>query len=855
MNQTTNSSKLADSSAFFIDKISQEANPIDDAVEFHLKNNSGGVEFFYNNIKHVLSYDKSDGTFKLYAQKGNDFVVIDSMVQINNKNTPDGTIELGGLTNSTSQRVYITRSPTNPDKIIAFSADSSITTIPKNLSGASNIFLQPKSDQAVITRTSTSTSPTTSNLTFAPEGKGVFQAEISDTSQGTVSAKFNLTGRIAAYANEVGYFSVDDMTGRIGNLRPGDAGYAAAALDPSRAKTIFAGDVRTNGSTSTSTLPSNGLVGFYLIQNSSIANWRANNPSNALPKTAVPFNSSNVKAPVAFFSFQNANPDNFDHLKTSFTADGKLTLLWEDLTNGGDKDYNDVMFTAVGFRSPTTTKVSLPKPIDCPVYNCNDKPTAREPEPPFVPRVREPEPPFVPRVREETPFVPRVREEPPFVPRVREETPFVPKVKEPKVYEPKEPKVYEPKEPKVYEPKEPKVREPEPPFVPRVREPEPPFVPRVREPETPFVPRVREETPFVPRVREETPFVPRVREETPFVPRVREPETPFVPRVREETPFVPRAREPETPFVPRAREPETPFVPRAREPETPFVPRARPEDPVFVRKPIDEPLPFLPDGDYSVKGGIIYNTNGEQVKEGNSYANGNYRVESGQAFRKSEIDEKTVLLPVQKLRERYLINLEYKDADGNTVSEKVSYDFLISLGISHDQIKLPRLSNELAPESFTVIDKNVGTSEPARLVTLDGEIIARTKLDTGEYIMMDKTIYKAFQSEGQSYYLPIVSAFNGQFLTETSGIIVNSDGQKSSINVDYTLLASLGIAPEKINLPVLFSSKNISSQYTGALSFVQPENKNYYIVSVGDNIVGKTYQEPADFTGSETTMV
>jgi VCBS repeat-containing protein len=56
--------------------------------------------------------------------------------------------------------------------------------------------------------------------------------------------------------------------------------------------------------------------------------------------------------PLAFFSFQAANPDGFDHLQASFTGNGggQLTLKWEDLTGGGDQDFDDTVFTATGFK-------------------------------------------------------------------------------------------------------------------------------------------------------------------------------------------------------------------------------------------------------------------------------------------------------------------------------------------------------------------------------------------------------------------------------------------------------------------------------------------------------------------------
>ena len=67
---------------------------------------------------------------------------------------------------------------------------------------------------------------------------------------------------------------------------------------------------------------------------------------------------------MGIFDSQSANPDGFDHLKASFASDnnangnGKLTLKWEDLTGGGDKDFDDVVFTATGFKAAGSTTPS-----------------------------------------------------------------------------------------------------------------------------------------------------------------------------------------------------------------------------------------------------------------------------------------------------------------------------------------------------------------------------------------------------------------------------------------------------------------------------------------------------------------
>lgn len=192
----------------------------------------------------------------------------------------------------------------------------------------------------------TSTPPTsiTLNGSTPVAGDSLFQAT---GTTGSTAASFTITERGGTYLNEVGYYRVDDSSGRIGTLLPGDVGYAAAALASTRAVTVF-GSSTLAGATASATIPAGQYVGFYMIQNASISTWRSGNSANSLSKT-----------PLAFFSFQAANPDNFDHLHASLDGVGKLTLGWEDLTNGGDQDFNDIVFTATGFKQPIATPATV----------------------------------------------------------------------------------------------------------------------------------------------------------------------------------------------------------------------------------------------------------------------------------------------------------------------------------------------------------------------------------------------------------------------------------------------------------------------------------------------------------------
>jgi len=141
----------------------------------------------------------------------------------------------------------------------------------------------------------------------------------------TIKATFALQDRNAAFRNEFGLFLVDDASGKIGKLKPGDRGYARAALK--NRITVFTRDQNAWAITNI-TLPGGRYFGTYLIQNSTAAKFLARNPLNQCDKL-----------PKAFFSFTAANPDHFTHVK----APVPNVQAWEDMTHGGDRDYNDAV--------------------------------------------------------------------------------------------------------------------------------------------------------------------------------------------------------------------------------------------------------------------------------------------------------------------------------------------------------------------------------------------------------------------------------------------------------------------------------------------------------------------------------
>lgn len=154
---------------------------------------------------------------------------------------------------------------------------------------------------------------------------------------------FTWSSRQAAFNNELGVYAVDDLQGRVNGLLPGDAGYAAAALNSSTRQILFDSG---SGAGATKTISATGgqLLGYYLISNNTTAHFLSLNPTNALTGLN------------AFFSYKAANPDGFAHMgATTDSVTGKAQLNWEDLLFGGDRDLNDAVINV----APTASAASF----------------------------------------------------------------------------------------------------------------------------------------------------------------------------------------------------------------------------------------------------------------------------------------------------------------------------------------------------------------------------------------------------------------------------------------------------------------------------------------------------------------
>lgn len=108
--------------------------PVDDPVQKYLDENPDGLSFTYKDKEYLLVKKGDNGPVQLFLIENGQSFLKDPVVQINSQYTPDGSIEIGGLTEQ-DHRIYITRSSDNEEEIIAFAAEDG-WTVDRNYSNA-----------------------------------------------------------------------------------------------------------------------------------------------------------------------------------------------------------------------------------------------------------------------------------------------------------------------------------------------------------------------------------------------------------------------------------------------------------------------------------------------------------------------------------------------------------------------------------------------------------------------------------------------------------------------------------------------------------------------------------------------
>ena len=173
---------------------------------------------------------------------------------------------------------------------------------------------------------------------------------IPDIGQTTTPILFQWTNKEAQYNSEVGYYLVDEE-GRVDGIAPEDPDYASTVLNTSTTSTLFSPDQQT-GDWQQIDIPAGYHLAFYLIANGTRNQWLNTTDPNHKPN--------------AFFSVNGANLDGFDHSRTENLGTGIWRLSWEDLLNGGDQDFNDVVLTISqpGLIVPGQSRQNVPLDID-----------------------------------------------------------------------------------------------------------------------------------------------------------------------------------------------------------------------------------------------------------------------------------------------------------------------------------------------------------------------------------------------------------------------------------------------------------------------------------------------------------
>ncbi|MBV6624817.1 MAG: DUF4114 domain-containing protein [Rivularia sp. (in: Bacteria)] len=130
--------------------------------------------------------------------------------------------------------------------------------------------------------------------------------------------------READFNNEVYFYAVDDITGAVDGVAVGDEGYLQAALNNLVSSVLSTSDDNTENGTLE--FDAGSLIAPLIIADSNL-------------ETAQDGDAS------VYFSFAGANGDGFDHIKML----DDNTFGFEDLPNGGDRDFNDIVITVNNF--------------------------------------------------------------------------------------------------------------------------------------------------------------------------------------------------------------------------------------------------------------------------------------------------------------------------------------------------------------------------------------------------------------------------------------------------------------------------------------------------------------------------
>jgi uncharacterized protein YkwD len=203
------------------------------------------------------------------------------------------------------------------------------TVTPTNTPTTTQTIGNPKQVIATENVELKTTSSTSNLLDFRTDNST--SATPQDLTNKIIAINFTGVGAEAAYRNYAGFYRVEDTQGTVidtdgKSYTPKDLGYLNAALR--RSQVIDEGvQLDRNGLSNTTNLKGGYIYAPFLIANGSV--------------NEVLNSKGSATAPQVYFDYMAANADGFQHTKSL----GANKFGFEDLYGGGDKDYNDLVFT------------------------------------------------------------------------------------------------------------------------------------------------------------------------------------------------------------------------------------------------------------------------------------------------------------------------------------------------------------------------------------------------------------------------------------------------------------------------------------------------------------------------------
>ncbi len=179
--------------------------------------------------------------------------------------------------------------------------------------------------------------PTVVRIRVESLRRGQSMVIVPGESADAVALRFIWRRRDARFNDELGLIRVDGADGSIRGIRPGDPRYLSTAAAAGRMRVVFHSG-ESAGISRVISLRGGERFVVYLVQDRSTAAALAQNPEDRPGRR-----------PRVFYADPAANPDRFDHVRVG-ERDGGLSLAWEDLLGGGDRDYNDMVLTIRAIR-------------------------------------------------------------------------------------------------------------------------------------------------------------------------------------------------------------------------------------------------------------------------------------------------------------------------------------------------------------------------------------------------------------------------------------------------------------------------------------------------------------------------